>query len=133
MSHSSRRSFRFQAGYTLLEMLCAVIVVAAGITYIFPTFFKSVDALSLLPGRMRAGILMESIAAEAQFHLKKEGDLEEFTLKGKKGFDDPQLAYRYETKAADPFMSSYELTVVVEWQDRRKNRFERSFFISRNV
>ena len=120
-------------GYTLLEALCAVTVISIGVVLIFPTFFKSANLLAHLSNRFEANLLLENIAAETDSYLRANGNLDDFSLKGKKGFEDGKYACHAEAVPQDRHRESYEVAASVEWTDARKNRLSRTFFITRNV
>jgi prepilin-type N-terminal cleavage/methylation domain-containing protein len=109
-------------GFTLVEVLLSVTVFSLGILVIFPSFFKSMQLLSVLAGRYPADLAANNVIVEAEERLRSEGrppqrkDSRDIVLSGR--------TYHVETETAPQESSErlYRIDVLVSWKGFRNEK-----------
>lgn len=120
-------------GYTLFEVLCAILVISIGLTYTFPSFFKSANVLTHLSRRFHAGVLLNNLVVESEDYLRENGSLEGWPSYEKTGFEDPAYTCSIQAVPADRFGQTFQLTARIAWQDSKKNELSKTVLISGKI
>lgn len=117
--------------YTLVEVLCAIIVISIGAAFIFPALFKSEHVLSSLPRRFEAEILLSNQLATAEELFSKKGFLASFSSNGEEEINGRKYSYRADFFALNSTRSVYEMRAEASWKDSKENKISRTGFIAR--
>lgn len=87
------------SGYTLFELLITVAVLSVGISFLFPAFFQSGNALNGLTARYEANLALNNLLVETEEHIRTH-DLKEWPKEGRISMGRREFPYRMEIKPA---------------------------------
>lgn len=118
--------------YTLIEVLLTVVILAASLSVLMPSFFKSADILNHLSGRMGASLLFNDLVQEAEEYLRQSKDLTGFKSESEREVAGRRYHYHLNFNSQDTNKHVYEMTAILEWQDFKPSRFERTIYVFKN-
>jgi len=103
-------------GFTLVEVLLAMVLVGAALTVLAQGFTEGSRASVSAQGLTRAALAARSLLAEVEAGIRphnrdEEGELEET----------PEMTYRIESEASEP-AGMVQIRVSVLWTERGKGR-----------
>lgn len=108
-------------GFTLLEVLVAISILALSVTIVIQVFSRSLRSLTYSEQHMRAMIRAEE--AINRLSLNKETTEGRQMSKTEEGFIiNTEVSPVYTQRTKDIPLSLYELTVTVLWQKDKKER-----------
>lgn len=109
------------AGYTLLEVLLAVAILAVAFTFLFPALFRSADHLKYLSQRFTAKAILENKIVDATLHFKNRLSFEDWPEEGQGDYFGFQYNYKITIKTIDPAETLQDLQVKIEWGSEHKS------------
>ena len=115
-------------GYTLLEILLTVSVIAVASAFIFPSFFKSADMLENIKGRFLADMVLSDLLVQSEIDLRRSGSLELAPRKGKTALGGKTFDFVLNAAKRDTHGRLYEVHAGVEWRDFKKNTVSESAY-----
>lgn len=112
-----------QSGFTLLEVLIAIVVLVLGVLAVLPLFAVATSSQKRGIDHTRASLLAQRIAAELHPNVTNPRNLKDQSC----GSDYPE--YRYDAEYApvdsnDPFKSAYVLRVRIRWTETDLDKSE---------
>lgn len=113
-----------QKGFTLLEVLLASVVLAVGITFMAPSFFRFSDTVQHLQNRYQVSFLLDESLWEARKHLIEDPDAEEYKRERTYHIRIP-VVVTAELELKDGFVGLYELRLSAEWRERGSKKTQR--------
>ncbi len=115
-----------RSGFSLLEILVALMILAVGLTSVFLMFAQGVNTQAKSVNRMEAARLAQSVFAEIQQKLEDTGNLPDvIENKTHESFDD---RYKYDVRFS-PLQGSEDavaVMIIVHWEHRGE-RVEETF------
>ncbi len=117
-------------GFTFVEVMVTLVILSAGIVFIYKTFFLCVDYLSRLTIRLYAGQLVEARIADLQRKAQASGGLgfERGPMSVRQEFNHKpvEFAFQIDLNPVHGFEDLYQMQVGVSWVDGgRGNNFKR--------
>lgn len=118
-------------GFTLLEVLLAVVVIAMGASVLLPALTRPAQILAHLQHRSEALWVAGNVLADAETHFRKYGSMAGWSGTGRR----PMGAGEYEldVRLGDPGYGARvcSVEVSVSWTDQKENRLTRHELINR--
>ena len=111
--------------FTLIEVLLAVSVFAAGILFVFPSFLRSSDALNYLSGRYEGDLIAGNLLTGMEKRFRSERTLSPESDTGKIDSNGRVYAYRTSVNPVGDSRSVFELSVSLECKNGRPFRLDR--------
>lgn len=108
-------------GFTFVEVMVTLVVLSAGIVFIYRTFFLCVDYLSRLSSRIHANELVDEKMSEISLLFREQGSpaFDRGPSSVSRSIEGRDVAFNY-TIAMDPLEGQeglYRLQVDVAWVD----------------
>ncbi len=113
---------RAPKGFTLIETLLAVLILASGIIFITPVFFKSGAILASLTRRYEAELLMNNLIVEKEESLRSTGSLDQRASRGEILCNNISYSYELKLVPEDAEGRLYSVTVGIGWHDFKENK-----------
>lgn len=117
--------------YTLIEVLCAIIVISTGVLFIFPGLFKASQTIAYLPNRFQADIVLNNLFVNVEEGFCKTGFLTNSNQTGEKEMNGQKFVYETSAQPLDTIGTIYQMKAEVTWKDFKKNAISRTGIIAR--
>ena len=126
---------RRNSGFTFIEVMVALVVLSAGIVFVYKSFFLCLDYISRLSARLQASQMVDAKIGDITRAFREHGDTAAFSSGpqtitqdiNRKRID---FLYQVQFEAVPGFEGLYHLSVGVSWIDAgRKARFMRSILV----
>lgn len=112
------------AGFTFVEVMLTLVILSAGITVIFRSFFYCLDQMHAMTHRLYANIILENRASEIERVLKVYNALP-FDVNKKidavLGQDTVSAEERLHFRAFDEYPDLFELNISLSWKEGKKD------------
>ncbi|MCA9396630.1 MAG: type II secretion system protein [Candidatus Omnitrophica bacterium] len=109
------------AGYTLLEVLLTVSILAVAFTFLFPSLFRSADRLKYLSQRLTAKTILENKIADAALYYKSALTFQGWPDTGSDEYFGLPYTYESVIKPVDPAETVREVEIKILWDEGRKS------------
>lgn len=114
-------------GFTFIEVMVTLVVLSAGITFIYKSFFLCADYLTRLSLRLDANQLLDNKISEIKKHVKESHDLS-FSRSGIMPiweFNHKQIQFFYQAELTPVigFDNLYQMDVRLTWEEFGHKRF----------
>ena len=119
-----------ERGFTLIEVLLAITLLAAGALLALPSLRQSGDYLQHLYRRCDAETVLDNLLAEAELQFRDEGHLRNLVLEGERTGGSTPMRYRIEAHPINAGESLMELVVQVNWLGEGTSGLTRSAYVS---
>lgn len=119
------------AGFTLIEVLFAILILSSGIIYIAPALFRSGGILAHIGYTYEAEIVANNLIDQQEEDLRKFYEINQSLSRGNVQRRGIVYSYEFEAKPQNRAGRLYFLTVRVQWRDLRQNEITRSAYILR--
>ena len=124
-----------RVGFSLLEIMVAISILAIGIVAIYKAFFTSLDYLSYLKTRLYANILLDQKFADIEYYFKLKGEIPNVREETDSFRVDQRLInfrYDFKIKTVEQMPNLVELDLSILWQQRnRQINLERIAYLTR--
>ena len=122
---TSRTGSNNHLGFTFVEVMVTLVVLSAGIVFIYKTFFLCVDYLSRLSTRLCANELIDSRVSEISRLMREHGDLsfDRGPLIVTKEISHKRIDFNYQINfvPVTGYEGLYRLDVGLSWQDHGRS------------
>ena len=118
-------------GFTLLEILFAILILSSGILYIAPALFRSGGLLAHVERVYGAELVAANLISQQEEDLRKFDQINQSLSRGDIQSSGISYAYEFETTPQDRAGRLYLVTARVRWRDLRQNEITRKAYILR--
>ncbi len=118
------------SGFTLIEVLLAITILAAGALLALPALQRSGDHLRYLYQRADADIALNNLLIGAELRFRTDGHLRDFPTAGEIVGGDTPFAYEIQTKSVNRGASLMEVTATVRWKGEDAMGLSRSAYVT---
>lgn len=119
-----------RGGFTLVEVLLAITILAAGALLVIPALQRSADHLQQLYQRRDAETVLSDLIAQAESRFKAEGHLRDFPMEGEVTENGSSFRYRLELSPVNTGGSLMELRATVRWLGEGTSGISRSAYVA---
>ncbi len=117
-------------GFTLVEVLMAITLLAAGALLALPALQRSSDHLRYLYQRADAENVLNNLIVDAEFRFKADRSLRALPLEGEVVENGTPFRYRIETLPVNQAGSLVELRTTVNWMGEGTAGLSRSAYVA---
>ncbi len=118
-------------GYTLIEVLLTVSVLAFSFSFLLPAFRGSAEGLRRISVRQDASLIAENLIADAEGYLRENKTLDSWPNEGKKTSNGVPYRYTARLMPQDRYGLLQELTVSVFPEAGMSAPVSKSAYVSR--
>lgn len=111
-----------QKAFTLLEVLLAAVVLAVGISYITPIFFRSADSTTYLGNRTKVVRFMDESIWEAKAYLLRNPQTHEYRTETEFSAGNIPVEVNTHMRLKDGYNELYKLDIVATWRERGSSK-----------
>lgn len=127
----TRRPVRTRtAGFTLIEVLLAITILAAGALLALPALQRSGDHLRSLYQRNDADEALNDLLTSAAVRYRADGHLKEFPLEGEITGGSTRFDYTVTVKPVNQGHALMEVTAQVRWLGGETSGLSRAAYVS---
>lgn len=117
-------------GFTLIEVLLAITILAAGALLALPALERSADHLRYLYERADADAALSNLLTAAEVRFKHDGHLRELPSSGEIIGGDTVFQYVYKVKPVNRGDALMEVTATVRWKGEEAMGLSRSAYVA---
>jgi prepilin-type N-terminal cleavage/methylation domain-containing protein len=128
-----------QAGFTLIEVLLAAVILSVGLVVIFEVFLSSLDVVSLFDNRLNANWFLNEKIWQLQSDFDRQsGMFIPLNQSGVVKINKNDFQWQIDLEIVDAYQELYKATLEMSWKEGSKNRavkrqvMVKSFFSNAN-
>ena len=122
-------------GFSFLEVMVAVSVLAVGIVFIYKAFFTTIDYLTHLKIRLYANAALEQKVANIQYFFKLKGEIPDLRDEVDTAVvNNKTIPFAYATtlNSVDAMPNLVQMELTCSWPERNRNfKLARSMYLTK--
>ncbi len=127
-SHAARhtlhaKSLKRKEGFTLVEVMVAVVVLAVGLIIIYEAFLTSIDTINLFYNRLNAQLFISEKIGQMQDNLDQPQSSFLFSVRsGTIKYANRNFDWQINLKLEDVAQELYQIEALINWKDGQSSR-----------
>ena len=123
--------FSGRRAYTLVEVLCAVVILSFSTLYIFSAFFKSQNTLLFLSSRYEANSITDNLIALNEEKFRKEKELSKLFLDQSPMMSADKFTFNPDITPLDSRGKFCEFRATLKWVSDKEYHVSKTSYFSR--